>query len=165
MKKSFIACAMFMGATFASIAQANSLVNALTADTCHSMTLESKDKNVLLKPASQNAYTIFFIKNNAAKSIWLDHPTHKTANAGWSSYLRPNNWSALLLDTKTFEMSCATIEPGKVNYLVCKDALQICAPSHIAIKTAHKGSYWLVEDKSWQDLLKGLIKRKVNIAL
>src|SRR5580658_830628 len=41
---------------------------------------------------------VYILKNTSQKSIWLDHPVKKpSASAGWSSYLRTGNASALFL--------------------------------------------------------------------
>jgi hypothetical protein len=145
-----------------------SQLEALSSAMCPASQVVLHDKNIVLnaekQTEKQDESRIYFFKNTSDKSIWLDHPVkNASASAGWSSYLRPGNWSALLLDKKSFELSCAMIEPGKVDYLVCAKALSICNPAHATFHTNRKGSYWLVEDKSWKDLLKGLLKRGVKL--
>ncbi|MDR3491029.1 MAG: hypothetical protein P4M12_03160 [Gammaproteobacteria bacterium] len=129
---------------------------------CSPVKVKTQDKSVLLNAAEnkQDGAIVYFFKNTSAKSIWLDHPNKRaSASAGWSSYLQPGNWSALLLDKKEFELTCAIIEPGKVNYVSCEKSLTICAPAPAVINSTRKGSYWLVEDKAWNDFLAAFKKR------
>jgi hypothetical protein len=113
--------------------------------------------------ASAPAGQIFFFKNNSSKSLWLDRlGKQSSASAGWSSYLRPHNWSALFLNKKEFLLSCAVIQPGKVDYVNCGQVLSVCIPTHSALTSTRKGSYWLVEDKPWEVFHPLMIKRGVK---
>lgn len=95
---------------------------------------------------------IYLIHNVSAKSIWIDHPTKKqSASAGWASFITPGNWSALLIDKKNFIISCSQIKPGEVVDLNCNNTIAVFL---YPISTQKKGTYWLVENKSYNDLLK-----------
>lgn len=121
-----------------------------------------QENNIILEGARAPTQTnqAYFIKNVSSKSIWLDHPVkNPSASAGWSSYLRPGNWSVFLLDKKDFALNCSVIHPGKVEILNCTQALSICAPKNLAMTTSRKGSYWVVEDKSYEEALKIFQKR------
>ncbi|EKD73984.1 MAG: hypothetical protein ACD_45C00118G0005 [uncultured bacterium] len=132
---------------------------------CEPVMLKSQNKNIVLPGVEQSRMMqVYFFKNISAHSIWLDHPEHRSANAGWSSYLRPGHSSALLVNRKNFSMSCAVIKPGKVEYLDCAKEIILCTPKEVTMTTKpRKGTYWLVEDKAWDDLIKSLAKRGVEI--
>jgi hypothetical protein len=130
--------------------------------TCPPLKLKSVNKNIVLNETTP-AREIYFLKNQTQKSIWIDHPVkHPSASAGWSSYMRPGEWSALLLDKKDFSISCSVIQPGKVDNLDCAQALSVCKPPHLVYPAGRKGSFWIAEGKSWKELLKALDKRGIK---
>jgi hypothetical protein len=88
---------------------------------------------------------------------------HPSVSAGWSSYLRNGNSSAIWVNRKNFNLSCAVIQPGKLEYLDCAKVISICEPKEVVYQSSRKGTYWLVEDKPWDDLIKLLGKRGVEI--
>lgn len=136
--------------------------------TCIPAPIKIQDKNFILPgpdPAHKHASQVYFFYNISKQSLWLDHPVeHRSASAGWSSYIQPQRWSAMLVDRQNFAVSCAQIKPGEVNYQSCEKVIKVCIPKADSFNAKRKGSYWLVEDKAWTDLLQGLEKRgfKVN---
>ena len=132
---------------------------------CVPMEMKSENKEIIL-PGADEPHTnkLYIFKNLSAKSIWLDHPVlHPSVSAGWSSYLRMGHSSALLVNRKNFNLSCAVIQPGKLEYLDCAKVVSICIPKDVIYQSSRKGTYWLAEDKPWDDLLKALAKRGVDI--
>jgi hypothetical protein len=107
---------------------------------------------------------VYFFQNKSLQSLWLDHPeqNNRGVSAGWSSYLRPGNWSALVLNKKNFNISCSMIQPGKVETLDCGKTLLVCAPQNMTTTKPLNGNYWLVEDKKWNAFLQALDKRKAS---
>lgn len=134
--------------------------------TCSPIKVESQNKNIILPGIEQRHTTkIYFMKNISDKSLWVDHPVEKrSVSAGWSSYFQPGQWSALLINRKNFAISCALIQPGKVSYQDCGKVISVCVPQKVAFEAKRKGSYWLVENKSWDDLLKLLEKKGLKMA-
>jgi hypothetical protein len=131
-------------------------------NTCVPMKLKSQNKNIVLDGTS-DAGQIFLIKNQSAKSMWIDHPVkHPSASAGWSSYIRADEWSALFLDKKDFSLNCSVIQPGKVDTVDCAQTLSVCKPTHLTYTSSRKGSFWLVEGKPLKELMKALEKRGVK---
>lgn len=129
--------------------------------TCTPVEITIEDKNIVL-PGVNGAHMTqaYFIHNTSKQSLWMDHPsTRRSSSAGWSSYLRPGNWSVLLLNRKNFAINCAVIQPDKVEYLNCADVVFVCTPQHLNLNLKRDGSYWLTEDNSWDDLLKILEKK------
>ena len=115
---------------------------------CGPISLKSQNKNIILKRTDEKIARVYILKNVASHSIWLDHPTEgRSLHAGWSSYLRPGNSSALLVNHKNFNISCAVIKPGKVDYLDCEKEIAVCTPKEVVLTGTRKGTYWLAEDK------------------
>lgn len=129
--------------------------------TCDLFPLTVRDNNLILNSAGQKiSGPIYFIKNNYSQSLWIDHPNEKrSANAGWSSYIRPGQWSALMLNRKDFALSCAVLHPGQIEYLDCKKVLTVCLLQHYPITFLVKGTFWIAEDKNWEDLWKVVVRR------
>ena|SRR5579872_3783826 len=138
-------------------------VNAM-AD-CTPLEIKSENKEIILPgPDQPRTNKIYFFKNLTEKSIWLDHPVlHPSASAGWSSYLRADHSAALLVNRKNFNLNCAVIKPGKVEYLDCAKVVSVCEPTDVIFKSTRKGTYWLAEDKPWDDLMKALANRGVEV--
>lgn len=142
-------------------------VNVLAnAKLCKPVAVKVQAKNIILPGVDQpHTIQIYFFKNTSTQSIWLDHPTDRpAAGAGWSSYLRAGNASALQVNRKNFAISCALIKPGKVEYVNCAKELTVCTPTaELTLKSTRKGTYWVAEDKAWDDLLKLLIKHSPQV--
>ena len=160
MRKVLLTSGWFLGlCLLANVAYATSGI------TCTPFTPKTLDKTIIL-PGVDDPHTtqIYFLQNTSKQSLWIDHVVEKnrSANAGWSSYIRPGKWSAILINRKNFILTCAAIEPGKVDYQNCAKAVSMCTPK-ITFNSKRKGSYWLVEDQSWDNLLSALEKRGVKL--
>ena len=128
---------------------------------CVPLSLKAQNKTITL-PGVEDPHTtqIYFLQNISQQSLWIDHPTAgKSVSAGWSSYLHPQKWSAILINRKNFVLNCAVIQPGKVDYLNCAKSVKVCVASKTVFHSKRKGSYWLAEDKEWTELLVALEKR------
>ena len=143
---------------------------AKVGTSCVPAVVSSENKDIILPgPDDSGAAKIYFFNNVSQKSLWLDHPVeHPSASAGWSSYMRSGNWSAITVNRKNFKISCAVIEPGKVDYLDCAKAIAICAPKQekVEVKKGEKkdkSAGWMVEDKPWEEFVELLAKRKVGV--
>ena len=134
------------------------------AVSCVPVNAKVDSKNIVLSaPIKPSTSQLYFINNKAQHGVWLDHPqAKKSASAGWSSYIQAGHWSAFLLSGKDFVLSCAVIQPGKVDYQPCADVVSICVANNANFKTSPKNSYWLAEDKSWNDIVKAVQKRGVD---
>lgn len=125
----------------------------------------SVQNNIFILPGAskQNRIQIYFFQNKSHQGIWLDHPQEKNPgmSAGWSSYIRPHNWSAIIINKSNFALSCASIQPGKVVYLDCSKVLGVCTPGHIILNKKMNGNSWLAEDKDWDSFLRTLQRRGV----
>lgn len=135
------------------------------AVSCVPAKVKVQNQNIILVgPNKSEPAQVYFLKNSSQQAIWIDHPVaHRSMSAGWSSYLRAGNWSAFLLNRKEFLISCSVIQPGKVVDLSCMKSLSVCTPKSATFKTPPKGAYWLVEDKSWDEMVKAVEKRGVGL--
>jgi hypothetical protein len=132
---------------------------------CIPVPLTVQEKNITL-PGAQDAKTpvVYFFQNKSLQSVWIDHPdqSRRGVSAGWASYLRPGNWSALVLNKKNFSVSCSMIQPGKVEALDCSKTLSICQPQNITSPKPFQGNSWLAEDKKWEAFVKLLQKKNIQ---
>lgn len=131
--------------------------------TCAPLEVKMQNKNIILPGVDEPRTTkIYFLQNVSNQSLWLDHPVdHPSASAGWSSYSLPGKWSAILLNRKNFAISCAVINPGKVDYQDCSKVISVCTSKNAVFDSKRKGSYWLAENLTKDDMLKILEKRGV----
>lgn len=126
----------------------------LTNKSCISAKLKIDHKNLVFLLPEKKINQVYFIHNRSKQSLWIDHPAEKKGmSAGWSSYLRVGKWSALLLNRNNFVITCATIEPGKVNYRDCSKNIEVCTIPKLTFESKRKGTYWLIEDKDWEGLM------------
>ncbi len=140
--------------------------NVFAADViCTPITIKAQNKQIILPgPDELHPTTVYFFKNKTIQSIWIDHPVERAAaSAGWSSYLRSGNSSALLVNRKNFTISCEVITPGKVEALDCEKSVSICMVKEVTGISNRKSTYWLVEDQPWDVLVKTLEKKGVQI--
>lgn len=109
---------------------------------CKAIVVE--DQSVLLstpKPA------IIMIHNLSEGDVWITHPVaDPSASAGWSSRLQGNNWSALALSEKSFELSCIESKPGHEQQVPCAGVLAVCKWSIKKMPQGVTGTYWAGED-------------------
>lgn len=132
---------------------------------CTPLALIAQDKQIILPGSDQpKTAVIYILHNKSIQSLWIDHPIARpSASAGWSSYLRAGNWSALVLNKKDFALRCAMIQPGKVVYLDCANTLDICTPNKVESTKPLEGSYWLAEDKNSESFIKAINKRGIQL--
>ncbi len=139
---------------------------ASAAMTCTPVSVKVEDKNIILPaPVKPITSQIYFINNTSQQGVWLDHPLpERSMSAGWSSFVQTGHWSVFLLgSSKSFAMSCAVIQPGKVDYKDCSHVVTVCTPKSADFKVQPKGSYWLAEDKPWDEIVKAVTKRGVEL--
>lgn len=105
-----------------------------------------KDDPFVLK--STKLPELVLVHNLSNSEIWVTHPvTDPSASAGWSSKLQGGNWSALTLQSDTFELSCIESKPGHEQQVPCAGLLAVCQWSGIKMPTGD-GTYWAGEDLS-----------------
>ena len=103
-----------------------------------------KDEAVKLEAAKP---VIVMIHNLSSGDLWITHPVAEpSASAGWSSKLQANNWSALALSDKTFELNCIESKPGHEQQVPCAGVLAACQWDMKSMPQGASGTYWAGED-------------------
>lgn len=124
---------------------------------------KSENDIILLVTPAPKTSIVYFFKNQSNKSVFIEHPTGgKGASAGWSSFLRPNHWAAMVVNKKNFSLHCSTIEPGKLVIMDCTKTIYACTPKNLSTPSKLKGNYWLAEDKPWEAFVKALTNKKIT---
>lgn len=131
---------------------------ALPVKSCVPADIKADGKNIILSAADEKKSVVYVLHNVDKASLWIDHPSARGAHAGWSSYLRQNRWSAVVLNRKNFVITCATIDPDKVTYRDCSKSIKVCTFPKLNYQSKRKGTYWLLEDKDWDGLISSLDK-------
>ncbi|MDA8562062.1 hypothetical protein N9L02_02985 [Gammaproteobacteria bacterium] len=136
---------------------------ATNNENCTPIPFATDGNDIILKLKQKNKSSkIVFFHNITNKSIFIDKSNKtQTSSAGWSSYLRPNNWSAIALNKRIFKIHCSTIEPGNLITLNCSKVIYTCTPKNYTAKSKLKGSFWLTEDKPWNIFVKALSNRRI----
>ncbi|MCP0914784.1 MULTISPECIES: hypothetical protein [Legionella] len=103
-----------------------------------------KDESVKLaadKPA------LIMIHNLSDTELWITHPVDEpNASAGWSSRLQGGNWSALVLNNKSFELFCVETKPGHEQQVPCAGVLGVCEWVGMSIAKEDTGTFWAGEN-------------------
>jgi hypothetical protein len=132
---------------------------ALDAAWCRPIVSDAKTNELSLNTESKTS--VYLLQNISDHSVWIDHQSHKTANAGWASYIRAGKWSALMLNRKDFTLTCAQITPGAVNHLNCATTISVCQVDPKYTKSRSTKSFWISEDVDYATLLQNAKRRKV----
>ena len=97
--------------------------------------------------------TVVMIHNLSTIDIWITHPvTDPSASAGWSSRLQGGHWSALALDSQSFELSCIESRPGHEQQIPCAGVLAACQWPSATVPKGEASTYWAGEDMSLSEL-------------
>jgi hypothetical protein len=130
---------------------------------CAPLNFTMEKNDMVLQGNPKTSTQVFFFHNKSNKSIFLDRGGENPgASAGWSTYLRPDHWSVLLLNKKSFTVHCTMIEPGTVVVLNCKDMIEVCTPPNLTLNKKLKGNFWLAEDKPFESVVKILEKKGIT---
>lgn len=131
---------------------------------CETTPFKIEKNTIILREPAKTDPGLYFLKNKYDQSIWIDrvNTQNRGMSAGFASYLRPNHWSALISSKPTLIINCAIMTPGKVTPINCDKVLTVCAAVKWTLQKSPKGTYWLGEDKEWDELAKLLEKRGVG---
>lgn len=114
--------------------------------------------NYLLNTSKNGGPQLFVIHNLSHATVLLNHPLNRDpgAKAGWASEIKPNHWSALLLNSKNFLLNCSS---GKKVHLVnCSKFIRVCEPD-LKLDPALSGNYWFVENQTEANFWPAILKR------
>lgn len=115
-------------------------------------------------PEAKQGQRLYGLKNISLQNVGLDHlKSTPEMNAGWTSELAPQHWSALALAPGDFAVICLDLDHEKNNVLSCQDVLLVCRFAHARFTEAQKGSYWVSENLSDRKLLGAIGERGVEL--
>ncbi|MEM7008724.1 MAG: hypothetical protein AAF462_06255 [Thermodesulfobacteriota bacterium] len=123
-----------------------------------------EDNNLVLNEATSDE-NVYLINNSSASQIMINIPPKKDpgADAGWSSMLGANKWSAIAISTENFKFSCYNLpSSGGEENLNCKEVLSVCKFKQADLGSAGSGSFWLAEDKPLNGILATMKSRGVS---
>lgn len=130
------------------------------AEHCLPIKTETQGKNIVLGKDS----AVYFFKNISKHAIWLNKvniDSKKGASAGWASFIHSNHWSALATNKNTFVLSCSLMTPNKLDPIDCSSVISVCVPENLKAQGI-TGSFWITEDKPWDDFVESVVKRKIH---
>ncbi|MCW5589494.1 MAG: hypothetical protein KIT27_07490 [Legionellales bacterium] len=137
-----------------------------TGQKCHSAEVKFQGNYIQLNSTNaENSRThLYLLHNTSDKSFTFDHPmTHTGASAGWASNLKPNFWSAIVVNKPNFQLSCnassTATEKKDHAELSCKEMVKVCELTTVKIPDSQAGTYWYAENQSYQSLLSAIEKR------
>lgn len=103
--------------------------------------------------------TLYLIHNKFSAKLWLTHPLkYQSANAGWSSQIAKDRWSAIKI-TQDFLVRCIESAPGHEQVIPCNKALEVCELSDFDFSKSQQGAYWVGENMKLDALLKHIENR------
>ena len=90
---------------------------------------------------------LVMIHNLSTTDLWITHPVSEpNTPASLSSRLQAGNWSALALDSKSFELSCIESRPGHEQPVPCAGLVVACQWLNSTAPKAESGTFWAGED-------------------
>ncbi len=140
------------------------MVNITYGDTvtCDHQAVSFVKQNAVLSNSKPDQPALFILHNVAQQDFWLSHPVDPaSASAGWGTFIKQNNWSAIMINSKDFTITCSKTAPGELQSLNCKDALTACQLQSANIPSNSAGNYWVIENSSYRDMLAALRKRRL----
>lgn len=122
-------------------------------DGCSPFPISGKEENAMLKTSKPS---LLMLHNLTNADVWVTHPVKEPgASAGWTTLLSKDNWSALFLTEKQFQLSCIEENPGHVQQVLCKDVLAVCVWKNLTLSENDdliKNTFWAGENMSLSEL-------------
>ena len=135
---------------------------------CVSKHYEYKNNNLILE-INSSEQSLYLFHNISDTDYWVNHPVTKVpgVSAGWASILNAGQWSALAIyqnsNSENFAISCETMgKDGELTYHDCRNVLRTCIMEKAEFKSGDKGSYWVSENKSLNDLVREIKSRDIT---
>lgn len=141
MKKSAIACLLFL--TYTSL----SLANTPFPKGCEQVGYHFDGDELILN--EDNEQTLYFIENNSNYRLQLKYDEKRNVfmSVGWQTVLNKKKWAAFASDTKAQHFQCS-IKDKKVR---CHTHLRVCQYPRVKFAMSNMGSYWVATNVSlWQ---------------
>ncbi|HLB56405.1 MAG TPA: hypothetical protein VJK30_03650 [Coxiellaceae bacterium] len=108
---------------------------------------------------------LYVIKNISKKIIWLTHEKKNPgASAGWDTQLSPQHWSAILITRRQFDLHCHfQNKAGVMMRASCEHMIRACQFSEFYSHHPIGGSYWVVENVLFRDLMSRIRARGFSL--
>lgn len=117
-------------------------------DLCQSWPVQGGDVTLRAEKPS-----LFILHNVSKNDLWVTHPVKAVGvSAGWTSLLRSNQWSAIVLKPGVFVLTCIESSPGHEQVIPCEGVLTAYQWRKARMPTQSVGTYWAVENVSWPAL-------------
>jgi hypothetical protein len=155
---------ILLGLTITLIAKAGCSTPVIFPQGCLPTGFSFLDKQVILTGPMQQQQQVYLLRNNSREPIYLDHPADYpgTASAGWMSRLDPGQWSALAVDKPRFTWTCQRAGMAFLDYVACRDVLQICQFAQLKTNADNTGEYWIASNTTLSKLLNTIKLRGIT---
>ncbi|WP_367608054.1 hypothetical protein [Legionella sp. W05-934-2] len=123
---------------------------------CHLVGIKSE--NLKLKTEKDR---VILIHNISDSDIYLSHVSSNDpgAQAGWTSRVDKNKWSALKLGKMEIRFQCVEVKPGHEQQISCQNILSVCRVAPIEQPKNGNGSYWVTENQTLSNMLEAVSSR------
>lgn len=131
---------------------------------CHSDQIHYAHNKVWLnEKMTQPSNQLYIIHNLDKTQFWLNHDSKRPMNAGWSSEISPDHWSAIQLSQAKFNLTCTEITSAGTKELECSKLLRICLVTNVQFPANDQlGSYWITEDQPKADFYQHIVARGLS---
>jgi hypothetical protein len=117
---------------------------------------------ILGSPDDGLAQRIYIIHNGSDYTqLLLSHPSYSNMPATWTSRLDEGQWSAVIPNGTTFNLTCFGRKPGAIGYVNCQAVLQVCSYSGSNISSA--GNTWVAENQSLINVMSSIKNQGVKL--
>jgi hypothetical protein len=107
-------------------------------------------------PKSSSMVTL--VHNLSDGDLWITHAGVEPSG-GWSSHLQAGQWSALLMNDESIELSCIESVPGHEQQIPCVSVLALCQWSAEHLPKLSPETVWAAENMSLSSLTAYLARR------
>ena len=103
---------------------------------------------------------LYIIHNLDKTHFWLNHDSEDPMNAGWSSQIGADHWSAIQMSQTKFNLTCTEITSAGTKELDCARLLRVCLVTNVQSPAKDQlSSYWVAEDQTRPDFYKAIVAR------
>ncbi len=134
---------------------------------CKTDNHQYKNDQIVLHTDSNHRPQLYMLHNISKKVVIINHlKQHPSASAGWSSDLRKDNWSALMVAQPKFSLVCMIDKDQKFIYVDCKKFIEACYFSDFKDDENNgSGTYWVAEDAPLKSIMHQIAERKIQLGV
>jgi hypothetical protein len=130
---------------------------------CKPLTEYFKDQTLQL-PAAKDQTRLVLIQSMTGHMVWLvNTPVADKKITQWTSALCQQRWSALILKDEALNLACVEAKPGSEQYVACRSVIAACMYPKLKSKKTLPEAGWLVENKTFLDILSALFQQAIEI--